>query len=455
MEHGTSEESIMSAGSGIHNASSSSELPTAAGSTSSDAPPSSPQATGKRSRFDWPVDENDKATVIKLWPWTIGRSKLRNPHARGFWCSWITFFVAFLGWFAFAPLMPEVRKHIGLCDSLTEDGSCVCGPSCQSTIQSSHICSIAGTILMRIASGYFLERFGPRRVNVAFLTLFSVPVFLSTLVANGPGLIATRFFIGFVGATFVTGQFWCTLLFAPNVVGTANATAAGWGNLGGGVTQFLMTGLFNGFVAAGLHEDTAWRVSMLVPATLYWIVAAVMWFGAQDTPNGTFHAAMLGKSKTSIYNYIECLSDYRIVLMIVHYAACFGTEITMYNQLPLYFFDHFGLSLSQASGAAAAFGLINTFARTLGGLLSDRCYRHYHIQGRLWAHFACILLEGLTLVMFGFMRSLGGAIAILCLFSIFVQMSEGTTYSIVPFMSYRNLGIVTAIVGAVKQTKHT
>ena len=42
------------------------------------------------------------------------------------------------------------------------------------------------------------------------------------------------------GATFVTNQFWCSLMFAPHVVGAANATATGWGNLGGGVTQIFM-----------------------------------------------------------------------------------------------------------------------------------------------------------------------------------------------------------------------
>jgi NNP family nitrate/nitrite transporter-like MFS transporter len=29
-------------------------------------------------------------------------------------------------------------------------------------------------------------------------------------------------------------------MFAPNVVGTANAASAGWGNAGGGATQAIM-----------------------------------------------------------------------------------------------------------------------------------------------------------------------------------------------------------------------
>ena len=64
-------------------------------------------------------------------------------------------------------------------------------------------------------------------------------------------------FIGCAGATFVTNQFWCSLMFAPNVIGTANATAAGWGNLGGGVTQiFMMSVLFLPMTEAEIPLNT-------------------------------------------------------------------------------------------------------------------------------------------------------------------------------------------------------
>merc|ERR1712014_83336 len=82
--------------------------------------------------------------------------------------------------------------------------------------------------------------------------------------------ILIRMMIGCAGATFVTNQFWCSLMFAPNVVGTANATAAGWGNLGGGVTQiFIVWCLFKPLQAMGLDSNALanvhGRARMLVP----------------------------------------------------------------------------------------------------------------------------------------------------------------------------------------------
>jgi hypothetical protein len=38
----------------------------------------------------------------------------------------------------------------------------------------------------------------------------------------------------------------CSVMFSVRVVGTANATAAGWGNMGGGVVQLIMPLLLQG-----------------------------------------------------------------------------------------------------------------------------------------------------------------------------------------------------------------
>merc|ERR1712193_89046 len=95
-------------------------------------------------------------------------------------------------------------------------------------------------------------------------------VLIAAAISAEWNFILIRTMIGCAGATFVTNQFWCSLMFAPNVVGTANATAAGWGNLGGGVTQiFIMWALVIPMRAMGVNDDLSWRLAMLVPAVLF------------------------------------------------------------------------------------------------------------------------------------------------------------------------------------------
>ena len=57
-------------------------------------------------------------------------------------------------------------------------------------------------------------------------------------------------------------------------------------------------------------------------------------------------------------------------LMFAQYAACFGVELTVNNVAAGYFSDEFGLSTSRAGMVAALFGLMNLFARSLGGIWS-------------------------------------------------------------------------------------
>ena len=59
-----------------------------------------------------------------------------------------------------------------------------------------------------------------------------------------------------------------------------------------------------------------------------------------------------------------------------------------------------------------------------------------------------MVAEGLSLVVFSRMGTVGLAIGTMIVFSLFVQMAEGATFSVVPFINKRSLGAVSGIVGA-------
>ena len=70
------------------------------------------------------------------------------------------------------------------------------------------------------------------------------------------------------------------------------------------------------------------------------------------------------------------------------------------------------------------------------------------MRGRFFAQWSALVWEGAFLFLFTFMNSLGAAIPILILFSVGVQMSEGTSYGIVPYIVPDATGAVSGIVGA-------
>ncbi|MCA9023567.1 MAG: MFS transporter, partial [Planctomycetaceae bacterium] len=97
---------------------------------------------------------------------------------------------------------------------------------------------------------------------------------------------------------------------------------------------------------------------------------------------------------------------------------------------------------------ASLFGLMNIFARTLGGVFGDRFGQKWGLSGRVKWLFIAIFCEGIALMVFSQMSILAMALPALIVFSLFVQMSEGATYSVVPFINKKALGPVSGIVGA-------
>lgn len=73
------------------------------------------------------------------------------------------------------------------------------------------------------------------------------------------------------------------------------------------------------------------------------------------------------------------------------------------------------------------------------------------MPGRLWAHFIALFGQAVFLFVFGCVTKDMGwpvALAVLVVLSTFVNMAEGTSYGIVPYMIPEELAIVSAMVGA-------
>merc|ERR1719502_500407 len=375
----------------------------------------------------------------------------------------MAFCLAFVGWFAFAPLLSVVRVDIGLCDNMEAVNllppaekvkGCVCKLSCKEAIGNANIAAVSFDVFTRFIMGSVIEFMGPRLTDCLLLTWGTIVVSASAAVTDATGLIVARFFVSALGSTFVVNQFWNSIMFNRSVVGTANATAGGWGNLGGGLTQTLMPLVYRIFSDGfGLPMSAAWRASMFFPVLLYSLLIPWIFFCSQDTTKGKLDVAILGKKeKAGFRTYVKCCSDYRVFLMIFQYSACFGCELVMNNTLATNFHDAFGIELVAAGALAMSFGAMNLFARSLGGILSDWMNVRWRMCGRLWAHFISLLGQAIFLFLFGCItKEAGGwplALAALIVFAIFVNMAEGTSYGIVPYMIPSELAVVSAVVGA-------
>jgi MFS transporter, NNP family, nitrate/nitrite transporter len=354
---------------------------------------------------------------------------------RVFHITWITFFVCFFGWFGIAPLMPIIREDL----SLTK-------PQIGNII----IASVAITIFARLFFGWLCDRIGPRISYTILLAIGSIPVMFIGLADSYESFLLFRLAIGVIGASFVITQYHTSVMFAPNVVGTANATVAGWGNMGGGVTLMVMPLICSGFIALGYLDKEAWRYSMIIPGVGLLVMAFVYFAFTADTPDG--NRVRVRKSDeeklASKGQFWSACKDYRVWILFLGYGACFGIEITIDNIATLYFIDNFHLGLKEAGLIAGTFGLMNIFARALGGIFGDKAGKKFGLQGRIIILSVFLLAEGAGIMVFSGMEALTWAIVTMLVFALFLKMSNGATYAVVPFINKKAIGVVSGIVGA-------
>lgn len=376
--------------------------------------------------------QSEKATKINLL-------EFNTPQMRAFHVTWITFFLCFFGWFGIAALMPVVRDDLGL--TKQQVGNII-------------IASVSITIFARLLFGWLCDKIGPRLCYSILLVLGSLPVMLIGLSNSYESFLLFRLAIGVLGASFVVTQYHTSVMFAPNVVGTANATVAGWGNMGGGATLVIMPLICAAFVGMGFLPAEAWRWSMVIPGVALMIMGFVYYFKTQDTPEGNFEEIRKNKSAEKLVkekekgNFWNACKDYRVWILFLAYGACFGIEITIDNIATLYFVDNFEIGLKEAGLIAGSFGMMNIFARALGGIFGDKAGKKFGLKGRVLILGVFLLCEAVGIMVFSKMEMLPWAIVTMLMFALFLKMSNGATYSVVPFINKKAIGAVSGIVGA-------
>ncbi|KAL3664963.1 hypothetical protein V7S43_010138 [Phytophthora oleae] len=407
----------------------------------------------RRTSFDIKTDpeQADRATEIKLF-------SVARPHMRAFHFSWLSFFIAFFGWFSIPPLMPTIKKQLKLTPN---------------QVSNSNIVSVASTILGRVIAGPMCDKFGARTVQTVLLVLGALPVASAAFAVNYSGFMAVRLAIGLVGSSFVATAYWSSVMFSKDVVGTANALTAGWGNLGAGVTYLITPLLFDLVTLDGTVSDNyGWRITLVFPAVFMVVVGIALYFLTDDCPQGNYvdlkkaNAMSIAATKPEI-DMKKALwavaSKSPTWILALQYACSFGVELQVHNVLSLYYYDDFKrpdcdpateenacrlLTQTTAGLISSLFGLMCIFARAVGGYASDVANRRMGMRGRILTQFAAFAGQALFLYLYSTTQRLAASVPLLIIFGFFVQASTGTTYGIVPYVLPEFTGATSGIVGA-------
>ncbi|PSU24147.1 NarK family nitrate/nitrite MFS transporter [Photobacterium kishitanii] len=416
------------------------------------------------------------------------RGKMKILHI-----SWLAFFITFMVWFNFAPLLQAVKTSLGL---TTEQ------------IKTLLILNVALTIPARVVVGMLTDRYGPRIVYSLLLVLCAIPCFVFAFSTTFMQAAIARFALGFIGAGFVIGIRLVSEWFPHHELGTAEGIYGGWGNFGSAAAAFTLPTL-----ALWFGGDEGWRYAMAVTGGLSVIFGVIFYFTVTDTPKGAtyykskhigamevtsrgdlwlliimkipMYAAMallvwklsspaIGMLRADIsYGiYIGLVGFYlfdikqlwqanrkilikpvptihrysfrQVAVLNVLYFTTFGSELAVVSMLPLFFADIFTLTPVMAGVVASSYAFMNLVSRPGGGWLSDRFGRKSTLL---------ILTAGLAigyLIMANISASwpLWVAVATAMICSFFVQSGEGAVFAVVPLIKRRMTGQIAGMTGA-------
>jgi NNP family nitrate/nitrite transporter-like MFS transporter len=407
--------------------------------------------------------------------------------------SWMAFFISFLVWFNFAPLLQAVKETLGL----TTD-----------QVKTLLILNVALTIPARVIIGMLTDKYGPRLVYSALLAVCSIPCFMFAFADSFVQAAIARFLLGFIGAGFVIGIRMVSEWFPHNELGTAEGIYGGWGNFGSAAAAFTLP-----TIAVLFGGEDGWRYAIGLTGVISLVFAFVYYANVTNTPKGStyFKPKNLGAMevtsrgdffllllmKLPMYAAIALLawklspsgvdilsqtivnSIYvglfvlyllevykvwqvnkeifskevpelhrynfkQVAVLDILYFTNFGSELAVVSMLPLFFAETFNLDPVLAGLVAGAYAFMNLMSRPAGGWISDKFGRKPTLMiltAGLAAGYALMGLVDGTWPLW-----LAVVIAMGC--SFFVQSGEGAVFAVVPLIKRRMTGQIAGMTGA-------
>ena len=407
--------------------------------------------------------------------------------------SWMAFFISFLVWFNFAPLLQAVKETLGL----TTD-----------QVKPLLILNVALTIPARVIIGMLTDKYGPRLVYSALLAVCSIPCFMFAFADSFVQAAIARFLLGFIGAGFVICIRMVSEWFPHNELGTAEGIYGGWGNFGSAAAAFTLP-----TIAVLFGGEDGWRYAIGLTGVISLVFAFVYYANVTNTPKGStyfkpknlgamevtsrgdFFLLLLMKlpmyaaiallawklspsgvdilSQTIVNSiYVGLFALYllevykvwqvnkeifskevpelhrynfkQVAVLDILYFTNFGSELAVVSMLPLFFAETFNLDPVLAGLVAGAYAFMNLMSRPAGGWISDKFGRKPTLMiltAGLAAGYALMGLVDGTWPLW-----LAVVIAMGC--SFFVQSGEGAVFAVVPLIKRRMTGQIAGMTGA-------
>ena len=341
----------------------------------------------------------------------MNRGFLRAGHVPTLVAAFLYFDVSFMVWVMLGPLAIFISKDLHL--SPAQKGLMVATPV------------LAGAAL-RIVNGVLSDYLKPRLTGIimqAVVILGLIAAWLLSVDSFGE-VLALGIVLGVAGASFAIALPLASYWYPPEHQGTALGIA------GAGNSGTVLAALF----APSLALAFGWRNVLGLAVIPLAIVLALFIFLAKDSPNSP--------PRRSLKDYAEILAMPDVWWLMAFYCVTFGGFVGLSSFLPIYFNDQYGLTPVHAGYATAACVFAGSFARPIGGYVSDR------FGGVTALSFVYGFVALMLLIVSRGLADLAIGLPIIVVTMAALGAGNGAVFQIVPQRFARNVGVVTGLVGA-------